>query len=64
MFMPEATMDKYRDVPAMHDDVWRSGQVHAMEAVSIAFKGESLAHQNFRLRILAAYAGHHPAARF
>lgn len=47
---------------AGHDDVWRAGQVAAMQPEAVARSKEYPAHDQLGLGVLALDASHHPAA--
>lgn len=61
MAVPEAAMDQdYRSV-FRQADVWLAGQI-AVQTVAKATGVQRFSDQQFGLGVLAANAGHHPAA--
>jgi hypothetical protein len=60
--MPEASVDKNANTVAWQNDVGASRQITPVETKTIAHGVEQAADDKFRLRILAANAGHQAAA--
>ena len=57
-------MDKYCEPIFWQNDIRISRQVATVNAVTESLRVEQLANSDFRLSVLAAYGGHHPASRF
>ena len=60
--MPEAAIDENRHLPAGKNYVWRTGQIFAMQTVSVPYCKKRLAHPHLRFCVLPADASHHLTA--
>lgn len=61
MAMPETAVGKEHGVAARKDEVWLTRECRDMHPIPEAEGMQSTAQDQFRLRVLATYAGHHPA---
>jgi len=59
MAMPEAPMYEHDRTMFGQDDVWRTGQVSAMEPETVADSEQLPAQSEFGATVLAPNAGHH-----
>ena len=64
MVMPEAAPDLDRDAPGAKDDVRPTGQVRAVQAVTVSRPVQHAPNEELGLRVDAADARHEPAAMF
>lgn len=63
MVMPEATVYEHNNFARWEHKIRAPRQARTTQSVSKALRVQSLADKQFRLGVLAAYAGHHPASR-
>jgi hypothetical protein len=64
MSMPEATMYKHHGSQPWQHDIGSPRKICNVKAVTKSCREKKLSYRKFRLCILAANAGHHPASRF
>lgn len=62
MPVPKAAMNENHCPVTRQDDIRLAGQFADMQAKTESLAVQETAHQFFGLRVVAAYAGHHPAA--
>jgi len=60
MAMPKASMDKDSCFPPRKYQIGRPRKVASVQTIAVAKARRRLAHSDFRLRVLATDAAHHP----